>query len=263
MSTETVKKPLRERARETGLAIEATAVELSRKFWLAGIGAYGMAYDVTRSGATKANEQSAEMFEDLVKRGGELETQVMSSLGANPTVTAASERVQKVVDTSQKFQERVRETVRGRFETRMEQMRGILRMGTAGLSTDSFEKRLAELEKDIAVATKGAEADASKQLKQRLASLSEAIDVYAGTSDGDASEPATEAPAPAVESDLTSINGVGPAMALKLADAGIATLSDLAALSEDEAAELDQKISARGRVLRDAWVAQAQELIAA
>jgi NADH-quinone oxidoreductase subunit E len=87
--------------------------------------------------------------------------------------------------------------------------------------------------------------------------------VYAGTSDGDASEPATEAPAPAVESDLTSINGVGPAMALKLADAGIATLSDLAALSEDEAAELDQKISARGRVLRDAWVAQAQELIAA
>ena len=52
-------------------------------------------------------------------------------------------------------------------------------------------------------------------------------------------------------------------MALKLADQGVVTLSDLAALSEDAAAELDQKISARGRLLRDAWVQQAKDLIAA
>ena len=279
MSTETEKKPFRQKALETGRVIEASAVELSRKFWLAGIGAYGMAYDVARSGATTVNEQSAEVFEDLVKRGGELETEVLTSINTNSTVTAASEQVQKVVDRSQKLQDKVRD----RFETRMKRMRSLLKFGDAGASTESLIDRLDQLEKDIEAATGDKVGGSKTLLKRRLASLTEAIDDYVGKAETAAPEVVVEAeakpePAPAPKAieapeaepeaepapgaELTEINGIGPAMAKKLADAGIASVSDLAAVSEEQAVELDKTIGSRGRLVRDAWVEQAKRLAA-
>ena len=60
--------------------------------------------------------------------------------------------------------------------------------------------------------------------------------------------------------DLTRIRGLGPKMQEKLIDAGIQTFDQLAALSDDQAQELDNKLDARGRLVRDKWVAQAGEL---
>ncbi|MEZ5537304.1 MAG: poly(R)-hydroxyalkanoic acid synthase subunit PhaE [Thiolinea sp.] len=60
--------------------------------------------------------------------------------------------------------------------------------------------------------------------------------------------------------DLTRIKGLGPKMQEKLIDAGIQTFDQLAALSDDQAQELDSKLDARGRLIRDKWVAQAGEL---
>jgi len=62
--------------------------------------------------------------------------------------------------------------------------------------------------------------------------------------------PAASAPQ-AASDDLTVINGIGPAAAKKLAEAGITTFAQIANLSEDEAA--DAKVKAE-------WIEQAKEL---
>ena len=66
--------------------------------------------------------------------------------------------------------------------------------------------------------------------------------------------PVAEAPAAAVSDDLTKLTGVGPAAAKKLADAGITSFSQLAALSADDAAAIDTV------KIKPEWIAQAAEL---
>ncbi len=64
-----------------------------------------------------------------------------------------------------------------------------------------------------------------------------------------------EAPAAAAAADdLTKLNGVGPAAAKKLADAGIQSFAALAALSEEQIAAIDTI------KVKPEWVEQAKEL---
>jgi len=66
--------------------------------------------------------------------------------------------------------------------------------------------------------------------------------------------PAAEAPAAAASDDLTKLNGVGPAAAAKLADAGITSFAQLAALSDADVAAID------AIKIKPEWIAQAAEL---
>ncbi|MEM7491898.1 MAG: phasin family protein [Pseudomonadota bacterium] len=268
-------KSLRNKARETGKALESGAVEASRKIWLAGIGAYGMAYDVARSGASTATEQSVEVFEDLVKRGGELETDVMARLTDTSVAKSASRGAKRVVDTSQKLQEKVRE----RFDARMARMRDLLGVSREGSTVDKLARKLEQLEDEVAAATKGAMKKGDQMLKKRLARLSDEIDAYVGDSADEKPvkkvkksvkkaakkveakvETPVKAAAKVIADDLTQINGVGPAMVKRLADEGVVSFQQLATLSKDEAEVLDAKIDGNGRLIRDAWVSQAKDL---
>jgi predicted flap endonuclease-1-like 5' DNA nuclease len=60
--------------------------------------------------------------------------------------------------------------------------------------------------------------------------------------------------------DLRRIKGLGPKLATALHEAGIRSYAQIAAWTPDEAAIMDEKFGARGRVLRDDWVAQARAL---
>jgi large subunit ribosomal protein L21 len=60
--------------------------------------------------------------------------------------------------------------------------------------------------------------------------------------------------------DLRRIKGLGPKLATALQEAGIRSYAQIAAWTPDEAAAMDEKFGARGRVLRDGWVAQARAL---
>ena len=60
--------------------------------------------------------------------------------------------------------------------------------------------------------------------------------------------------------DLRRIKGLGPKLATALQEAGIRSYAQIAAWTPDEAAAMDEKFGARGRVLRDDWVAQARAL---
>ncbi|MEM7296477.1 MAG: 50S ribosomal protein L21 [Pseudomonadota bacterium] len=74
-------------------------------------------------------------------------------------------------------------------------------------------------------------------------------------------EEAVAAPAEAGADDLKELSGVGPALEKKLHAAGVTSFAQIAAWTEDDIAEFDEKLSFKGRIEREGWVAQAQERV--
>src|SRR5690606_32889907 len=71
-----------------------------------------------------------------------------------------------------------------------------------------------------------------------------------------------KAPAPeAVKDDLKLIAGVGPVLEKKLHDLGYTSLTQIADLTPEQAAEIDEKLDFKGRIEREDWVAQATDLL--
>jgi len=78
----------------------------------------------------------------------------------------------------------------------------------------------------------------------------------------DKAEPAAKAKkAPAGEDDLKVLSGVGPALEKKLKEAGVTTLAQIAEWTEEHIAAIEEKISAKGKAVREGWVEQARKLI--
>ena len=74
---------------------------------------------------------------------------------------------------------------------------------------------------------------------------------------------AAPAAAPAAPDDLTVIVGIGPKLALALAERGVTRFAHLAAWTAKDLADADAALSLKGRAVRDAWVAQAKRFAAA
>ena len=77
-----------------------------------------------------------------------------------------------------------------------------------------------------------------------------------------AASPVVAAPVAGFIDDVTIIGGVGPALAKKLAAAGVTSLTQIAAMDEAAMAKLDDDLKLGGRTLREEWVEQANELVA-
>ncbi len=74
--------------------------------------------------------------------------------------------------------------------------------------------------------------------------------------------PAVEA-APAAEGDdLSRISGVGPVLSGKLAELGYTSLSQIAVLTPEQVADIDEKLSFKGRIDREDWIGQAKGILA-
>lgn len=90
----------------------------------------------------------------------------------------------------------------------------------------------------------------------------------------DATDAETVAPAPVADEpvaaapandggNVVQIRGIGPRLAAELAEMGINTVADLAALSNDDLARIDAQLTTiKGRCYRDDWVGQAKALLA-
>jgi predicted flap endonuclease-1-like 5' DNA nuclease len=84
---------------------------------------------------------------------------------------------------------------------------------------------------------------------------------YASPAIEAASAPAGD-PSPAGGS-ITQLKGLGPKVATRLAELGVTTVGQVAALSDDEAQALDDQLGPfRGRLARDRWIEQARFLAA-
>lgn len=270
------KTKARAKAERVGKAIEANSADMAHKIWLAGVGAYGKAYDSALAGANVLNTQSAEVFEDLVKRGEEIESDVRSRLSGDERVLKAGQQMAKAAATAREFQVQARD----QFEARMDRMRDLLGVKGLGTKGEKIHKKLDKLEDEVSeLAAKAKAATGDVNLKARLARLTAEIEAVAGETGADVAKtakkaakktsaavkqavaPKSDAKAKAVAADdLSRIAGVGPAMAKKLAAEGITTYAQIAALTKADASALDDKIGARGRITRDNWVKQAKVL---
>ena len=60
------------------------------------------------------------------------------------------------------------------------------------------------------------------------------------------------------QDDLTRLTGIGPKLAIALAERGVTSFAQIAAWTDAEAAALDAEMKLMGRIARDAWIAQAR-----
>ncbi|MEO0502715.1 MAG: 50S ribosomal protein L21 [Pseudomonadota bacterium] len=72
--------------------------------------------------------------------------------------------------------------------------------------------------------------------------------------------PKKAAKADAAGDDLKQLSGVGPALEKKLHEAGVTTFAQIAAWTLEDVAAMDEKLSFKGRIEREGWIAQAEEL---
>jgi large subunit ribosomal protein L21 len=78
-----------------------------------------------------------------------------------------------------------------------------------------------------------------------------------------AAAPAGEAaPAASFKDDVKQIGGVGPALEKKLAAAGVTSLNQIAAWTNEDVARFDAELNFKGRIEREDWIGQAKDLIA-
>ncbi|NNL11336.1 MAG: hypothetical protein HKO84_06210 [Pseudomonadales bacterium] len=74
------------------------ASELAKNVWLAGLGAYGKAFDVAADKYSSASKDAPKLFNELVEKGAELEQHTRDQL-ARPLSTpkvAIEERIEKM-----------------------------------------------------------------------------------------------------------------------------------------------------------------------
>ena len=95
-------------------------------------------------------------------------------------------------------------------------------------------------------------AEAAQPERVQEASTTEKSTEFPKPPEADVEEP--------VPDDLTRIKGIGPAYEQRLKEAGITTFAQLAALSDEQVGELEERMNFRGRITRDAWREQARAL---
>ena len=159
--------------------LEAQTRDVAYKIWLAGVGAYGRAFEGAAQSAAKVAEGSTEMFDDLVKRGAKIESEMKSRISKNETLSRASDTVSKAAEVVTDFQEKATE----RLEARMERMRSLLGLPRVDDATTALHSKIDRLEDEIAQLSvkKTAKAKSDlKSLKARLSRLSDEIAVAEG-----------------------------------------------------------------------------------
>ena len=179
------------KAQFMGAMIEAKGFDVAHKIWLAGVGAYGKAYDVASEGVGKVSGQGEVLFDDLVARGEEIESDVRARLGSNTAIAKMTEQMGRVAEEAAKVRGRVAEATGGateavtkfqseqreRLEARMERMRDALGIKQFSLKAKKAEKlhsKLDELEEQVADLRANADGVDDK-VKARVERLSEEI----------------------------------------------------------------------------------------
>lgn len=108
-------------------------MDIGRKIWLAGIGAYGRAIGDATEAYAKMGRETTKVFEDLVGKGAELEG--------------------KVADAAKNYVPEIAEKHRAQVEDRMERMKAALGMTEAAADQqehiENIEARLDAIEAKI------------------------------------------------------------------------------------------------------------------
>ncbi len=92
-----------ETAAPAGDAKTAADLDIARKIWLAGVGAYGRLYSETAEAVEKFAGVANETFDELVAKGEEVEDRVRKSLAKAPPVEKMAEAIETATAKAQTF----------------------------------------------------------------------------------------------------------------------------------------------------------------
>ena len=87
------------------------------------------------------------------------------------------------------------------------------------------------------------------------------LDVGHGDHAHDQSHTEQETGSPPGEDDLTRIKGIGAVIAARLRKLGITSYVQIAGLSDTEIEKINSELNFKGRVEREQWIQQAQEIL--
>jgi len=87
--------------------------DIARKIWLAGVGAYGRAYDEAQEAADKFAKSANQTFDELVAKGEKIEDTVRDSISKAP----AGKRVATLVEEATKKSAERRAALDARLDT--------------------------------------------------------------------------------------------------------------------------------------------------
>lgn len=190
------KEAQKAQAKIVGAMLEGKGLDMAHKIWLAGVGAYGKAYDAATDGIGKVSGQSEVMFDDLVKRGEEIEGDVRSRLKSSSAVSKMTKQMMKVTEqvnamrgkvseatsdvteTVSKFQDDQRERLEARM-LRMREALGLDAFSGKGKKAEKLHSKLDELEEQVASLRANADG-ADDKVKARVERLSAEIAAVAG-----------------------------------------------------------------------------------
>ncbi|SFS54752.1 LSU ribosomal protein L21P [Sulfitobacter marinus] len=105
-----------------------------------------------------------------------------------------------------------------------------------------------------------AKVDAAKPAKKTKAEKKAAAPAAEKPAKAAKAKPAKKAAAAEGADDLSKISGVGPVIVGKLNGEGITTFAQIAAWTDADVEAIEEKLSFKGRVGREDWIAQAKEL---
>jgi large subunit ribosomal protein L21 len=128
--------------------------------------------------------------------------------------------------------------------------------------TDILEKGAAKSGVKVAVGAGSVPASAAAPAKPAKKAAAKAAEKPAAKPAAKAAPKAAKAApkASAKGDDLKQLSGVGPALEKKLHEAGVTTFAQIAGWSAADVADMDEKLSFKGRIEREGWIAQAKEL---
>ena len=127
--------------------------------------------------------------------------------------------------------------------------------GAAGVAMVSSDDRYAKNKTD--------QAEMKKRVKSGEADEKPAKKAEPKKAETKAETPKKAAPKEAAGGDdLKQLSGVGPALEKKLHEAGVTTFEQIAGWKKADVEEMDEKLSFKGRIEREDWIAQAKKLAA-
>lgn len=98
---EEISEMSKEKTEMNDATVTDKAGELAKKIWLAGLGAYGKAFDEASVQYDKMSKETTKMFEDLVVKGKKLDEENHEKLSDAKTKTTSTieDRIHKVKDS--------------------------------------------------------------------------------------------------------------------------------------------------------------------
>ena len=121
-------------------------LDIARKIWLAGVGAYDRIYAETQGAVEKLAASAGETFEELVVKGEEVEERVRASLAKSPRVEKMTQAMETTAAKAQTFSAEQRAALDARLEKVRETMSETLAPWNLPAIGQALEKLSAQVE---------------------------------------------------------------------------------------------------------------------